>query len=46
MAEKELEVCLSEVSKLQELLVDALIPVDDADSRNAVLEVRAGEYSE
>ena len=43
VANEELHSCRSEIEKVQESLVLALIPRDKADSHSAVLEVRAGQ---
>lgn len=50
MAYEELEQALKEEQKLHNLLLKALLPKDDADVRDCILEVRAGnttidEYS-
>ena len=42
MATKELEQAIVEESRLQKLLLKSLVPKDDADDRDCILEVRAG----
>lgn len=42
MANEELHQALEEEKKLQNLLLKSLLPKDDADERDCILEVRAG----
>ena len=46
LANEERQLCLAEIERLETSLVDSLIPRDKADEHSAVLEVRAGEYSD
>lgn len=42
MATEELDQAIEEESRLQKLLLKSLLPKDDADDRDCILEVRAG----
>lgn len=42
MATEELEQAVEEEKRLQQLLLKSLLPRDDADERDSILEVRAG----
>jgi peptide chain release factor 1 len=45
MATEELGQAIEEERKLQNLLLKSLLPKDDADERDCILEVRAGKLS-
>lgn len=42
MAIEEFDVAVEEQKRLQHLLLKALLPKDDADEKDCILEVRAG----
>lgn len=44
MATEELNQAVEEEKKLQSLLLKSLLPKDDADERDCILEVRAGKW--
>ena len=43
MATEELDQALDEEKRLQNLLLKSMLPKDDADERDCILEVRAGK---
>lgn len=43
MVTEELRQAIDEVKRLQSLLLRSLLPKDDADERDSILEVRAGK---
>lgn len=45
MATEEMGQAIEEERKLQNLLLKSLLPKDDADERDCILEVRAGKLS-
>jgi peptide chain release factor 1 len=45
MATEEMSQAIEEERKLQNLLLKSLLPKDDADERDCILEVRAGKLS-
>lgn len=45
MADEELAQALVEERRLQHLLLKSLLPKDDADERDCILEVRAGNMA-
>ena len=45
MAAEELGQALEEETRLQKMLLKSLLPKDDADERDCILEVRSGKVS-
>lgn len=43
MATEELRLAMEEEKRLQNMLLKSLLPKDDADERDCILEVRAGK---